>query len=42
MGGREFKTTIQSVEHKDAPAGSFDIPAGYGKHAMGGPDDGQD
>ena len=36
--GPEIKTTVQSVEHKDAPAGSFDVPAGYTKHDMGEPE----
>jgi hypothetical protein len=31
----EVESTIQSVEHKDAPAGTFDIPAGYTKRDMG-------
>jgi hypothetical protein len=37
MGPQEFKSTVQSVEHKDVPAASFDLPAGYTKHDMGGP-----
>jgi len=38
--GPEIRTTVQSVERKDMPAGSFDLPAGYTKHEMGGPADG--
>lgn len=36
-GQKEFESTLQSIEHKDAPAGIFDIPAGYTKREMGGP-----
>jgi hypothetical protein len=32
-----YSTTVQSVDHKDAPAGVFDLPAGYTKREMGGP-----
>jgi len=35
--GEGLKTTVQSIEHKDLPAGSFDVPAGYTKRDMGGP-----
>jgi len=35
--GEDMKTTVQSIEHKDLPAGSFDVPAGYTKREMGGP-----
>ena len=38
--GPEIKTTVQSVEHKDTPAGSFDLPAGYTKQEMGSPAEG--
>ena len=31
-----YISTVQSVEHKDAPAGAFDLPAGYTKREMGG------
>jgi len=34
-GQGQFVSTLQSVEHKDAPAGTFDIPAGYTKRDMG-------
>jgi hypothetical protein len=40
--GPEIKTTVQSVERKDMPAGSFDLPAGFTKHEMGAPADGSD
>lgn len=42
MGQGKFESTVKSIEHKAAPAGSFDLPAGYKKHEMGaGPGPGQ-
>ena len=35
--GPSITTTVQSVEHRDAPAGSFDVPAGYTKRDMDAP-----
>lgn len=35
VGGQmEIESTVLSVEHKDVPAGTFEIPAGYTKHDM--------
>jgi hypothetical protein len=36
-GQGQFESTLQSVEHKDVPAGTFDLPAGYAKRDMGAP-----
>jgi hypothetical protein len=36
-GPGEYSSTVLSVDHKDAPAGAFDLPAGYTKREMGGP-----
>jgi hypothetical protein len=33
--GGKVESTVQSVEHKDVPAGTFDLPAGYKKREMG-------
>jgi hypothetical protein len=41
-GQGKFVSTVQSVEHKDVPAGTFDIPAGYTKRDMGAPGKGED
>jgi hypothetical protein len=41
-GHGQYVSTLQSVEHKDVPAGSFDIPPGYTKRDMGAPGQGQD
>jgi len=35
--GQDLKTTVLSIEHKDLPAGIFDVPVGYTKRDMGGP-----
>jgi hypothetical protein len=40
-GQHDHETTVQSVEHKDVPADTFDIPAGYTKREMGGPHGGE-
>jgi hypothetical protein len=34
--GKQTLTTLKSVEHQDAPAGTFEIPAGYTKLDFGG------
>jgi Domain of unknown function (DUF4412) len=38
-GTARYPSTVQSVDHKEAPAGTFDLPAGYIKREMGGPGD---
>ncbi len=35
-----YSMTVQSVDHKDAPAGTFDVPTGYTKRDMGSPAEG--
>jgi hypothetical protein len=35
-----YSSTVQSVDHKDASPGTFDLPAGYTKREMGGPGEG--
>jgi hypothetical protein len=34
-GQGQFASTVQSVEHKDIPSGSFDLPSGFAKRDMG-------
>ncbi len=36
-GEGQFETTLQSIEHKDVPPATFDLPAGYKKRDMGAP-----
>ncbi|MDB5393982.1 MAG: hypothetical protein JWM91_1488 [Rhodospirillales bacterium] len=36
-GQGQFESTLQSVEHKEIPAGNFDVPAGYTRREMSVP-----
>ena len=36
-GRHNVETTLKSIQHQDAPAGTFDLPAGFTRQDAGGP-----